>query len=263
MQQAPGPLDPALDDRRQAALAQRWRRLPNGVPSALYLLAWAVVVTVVGVLVGMAVAKLASHEAIGRADASMVRWFAAHRTPGWNRATRLITDAAETITITVLAVLTFAGTALAWRRWREPMLVAAAVSGEVVIFVVITLLVNRPRPPVPHLDAAPPTSSFPSGHVAAAVALYGSWAVLAWQRARSALVRGLLTLLAVAVPVAVGLARMYRGMHFPSDVLAGAILGASWLALSVRAIRLGVLHHQLRGSGAVTRTRRAVARHHG
>jgi len=261
MRHAPRPLDAAAADRRQAALARRWERLRDGVPSVLYLLAWAVGVTLVGVLVGLALAKLASHQAIGRADAGAVRWLTAHRTRDWNTATHLATDAAETITVAGLAVLTFAGAALAWRRWREPMLVAAAVTGEVVIFLVITLLVDRPRPPVAPLDTAPPTSSFPSGHVAASIALYGSWAVLAWQRVRSALLRGLFTLLAVLVPVVVGLARIYRGMHFPSDVLAGAVLGGSWLAVSVRAVRLGVLHHELRTSRAVARTRRALLRH--
>jgi membrane-associated phospholipid phosphatase len=246
MRQAAGPLDESAADGHQVALARRWRRLRDGVPSALYLVAWAVVIVLIGTAVGMLLSKLPSHEALSRADTTVDRWFAAHRTRDWNTTSHLITDAAETVTITALAVATFAATALAWRRWREPMLIAAAVTGEVVIFVVITLLVDRPRPPVPHLDVAPPTSSFPSGHTAAAVALYGSWAVIAWQRARSALLRWLLALLAIALPVMVALARLYRGMHFPTDVLAGAALGASWLGLSVRAVRLGVLHRRLR-----------------
>ena len=261
MRQASGPLDEAAADGRQVALARRWRHLRAGLPSALYLLAWAVGMAVVGVVIGLALAKVGGNQAIGRADAGADRWMAAHRSPGWSTLTHLTTDAAETVTITALAVLTFAGTALAWRRWREPMLVAAAITGEVVIFLLITLLVDRPRPPVSHLDAAPPTSSFPSGHVAAAIALYGSWVVLARERARSALLRGVLLALAVVVPVAVGLARVYRGMHYPSDVLAGALLGATWLAVSVRGVRLGVVHHRLRAAGALPRARRTLLRH--
>jgi undecaprenyl-diphosphatase len=261
MRQASGPLDEAATDGRQVALARRWRHLRAGLPSALYLLAWAVAMALAGVLIGLALAKVGGNQAIGRADAGADRWMAAHRTPGWNTATHLVTDAAETITITALAVLTFAVAALAWRRWREPMLVVAAITGEVVIFLVITLLVDRPRPPVAHLDVAPPTSSFPSGHVAAAVALYGSWVVLARERARSALLTRVLLALAVVVPVVVALARVYRGMHYPSDVLAGALLGASWLAVSVRAVRLGVVHHGLRAGTALPRARRTLLRH--
>jgi membrane-associated phospholipid phosphatase len=259
--QAPGPLDPPWADGRQVALARRWQRLRDGVPSVLYLLAWAVVTVAVGAAVGMLLARLPGGEALSRADSGVDRWFAAHRTKGWNTASHLATDAAETLTITILAVLTFAATAFAWRRWREPLLVAAAVIGEVTIFVLITVLAHRPRPPVSHLDVAPPTSSFPSGHTAAAIALYGSWAVLAWERARSALLRGLLTALAAAIPVIVALARLYRGMHFPTDVIAGAALGASWLAVSVRAIRLGAVHHGLRAARSGALRRRLKARH--
>jgi membrane-associated phospholipid phosphatase len=260
VRQAPGPLDPPWADGRQVALARRWQRLRDGVPSVLYLVAWAAAMVVIGTAIGMLLARLPGGEALSRADSGVDRWFAAHRTQGWNTASHLATDAAETVTITILAVLTFAATAYAWRRWREPMLVAAAVIGEVTIFVLITLLVDRPRPPVSHLDVAPPTSSFPSGHTAAAIALYGSWAVLAWERARSALLRGLLTALAVVVPVIVVLARLYRGMHFPTDVIAGAALGASWLAVSVRAVRLGAVHHRLRAAPGGAR-RRLLERH--
>jgi membrane-associated phospholipid phosphatase len=254
------PLDPSPADRRQMALAQRWRNLRNGMPSALYLLAGAVVIAVIGVVVGMLLAKVGAHTALGRADGGVDRWFARHRTRSWNTVTLVTAEAGGTPVITALALLTVGITALVWRRWREPALVGAAVLGEVLIFLAITTLVDRPRPPVPHLDAAPPTSSFPSGHTAAAVALYGSWMVLAFERARSALVRGLLTVLAVVAPIVVGLARLYRGMHFPTDVIAGALLSLAWLPLVVRAVRLGVLHRQLR-AGAAGRARRVVLRH--
>lgn len=208
----------------------------------------------------MLLAKLASHGALGRADVGVDRWLARHRTNRWNTVTLVIAEAGGTPVITTLAVATVIGAALIWRRWREPALAAAAVLGEVLIFLAIARLVDRPRPPVPHLDAAPPTSSFPSGHTAAAVALYGAWAVLVDEHTRSALVRGLFTGVAIVVPIAVGLARLYRGMHFPTDVIGGALLSLTWLPLTVRAVRLGVLHRQLR-VGPQGRTRRALLRH--
>jgi membrane-associated phospholipid phosphatase len=260
MQARPGPLDPASAGRRQAALAQRWRQLRDGVPTALYLLGWAVVIAVVGVVVGRLLAKVGAHSSLGRADTGVDRDLAAHRTPDLNTVTLVAAELGGTPVITALAVLTVAATALRWRRWREPALVGAAVLGEVLIFLAITSLVDRPRPPVPHLDAAPPTSSFPSGHTAAAIALYGSWAVLAFERARRALVRALFTAWAVVVPIVVGVARLYRGMHFPTDVIGGALLSLTWLPLVVRGVRLGVLHRQVR-AGLPGRGRRAVLRH--
>jgi membrane-associated phospholipid phosphatase len=260
-----GPLDPGLADA-QAPAAERTRHWPRGAPSAALLLAAGLTVLLVLVAVGTFLVKVAPGGVVGRDDMGVSRWFAAHRTPAGVEATRWVTDLAQTPTIAALAVLTVLVTALAWRRWREPLLVAAAVTGEVLTFLAITVLVHRGRPPVSHLDPSPPTSDFPSGHTAAAVAMYGSLALLAFQRARSTLVRAASVVLAVAIPVAVAVARVYRGMHFASDAIAGALLGGVWLWLAVRAVRLGVLHHALRATPRArpeARTRRRWVAGHG
>jgi undecaprenyl-diphosphatase len=108
------------------------------------------------------------------------------------------------------------------------------------------LVIDRARPAVSHLDAAPPTSSFPSGHTAASVVLYLLVALLISSRLHSGVARATLWVLAGMVPVAVGLARLYRGMHYPTDVLSGAALGASWLFVAVKGVRLGGLQAALR-----------------
>jgi membrane-associated phospholipid phosphatase len=240
-----GPLDPASDDP-EAALAARWRRLRDGVPSALFLLGCAVVLLVVLVGAGWLLSKVVHDDGIGRADSGLSRWMAGRRSGDLNDVTAVTSAIGGTLTITIMAVLTVVVAALVWRRWREPMLVAVAVAGEVGIFLVVTLLVDRKRPPVGHLDQAPPTSSFPSGHTAATVVLWGALAVLASQRARSALVRGLFLTLAVVLPLLVASSRMYRGMHYLTDVLGGLLLGGVWLLATVGAIRLGVAHRALR-----------------
>jgi membrane-associated phospholipid phosphatase len=261
---ARGPLDPSPGDR-EAVLAARWRRLRDGLPSALYLLGWAVALTVVLVALGWLLSKVVHDDGIGRADSAVSRWLARRRSDGLNDLTAITSELGGTLTITILAVLTVAIGAFVWRRWREPMLVAVAVAGEVGIFLVVTMLVDRERPPVRHLDEAPPTSSFPSGHTAAAIVLYGAIAVLASERARTALVRRLFLTLAVVIPLIVAASRMYRGMHYLSDVLGGVLLGAVWLLVAVHAIRLGVLHWELRHEtgtrGFGWQWRRSTARH--
>ena len=258
-----GPLDPGPDDR-ETALAERWRRLREGVPPALYLLACAVVLAVALVGVGWVLAKVVHDDGIGRADTGLSRWLAGERNPDLNDATVFTSEVGGTLTVTALAVLAVAFAALVWRRWREPMLVAVAVAGEVGIFLLVTLLVDRERPPVRHLDEAPPTSSFPSGHTAATIALWGALAVLANERARSAVVRNLFLVLAFVVPLLVASSRMYRGMHFLSDVLGGMVLGGLWLLATVHGIRLGVAHWAIRhgGTGTAGRPwRRSAVRH--
>jgi membrane-associated phospholipid phosphatase len=259
---ARGPLDPSPGDR-EAALAAHWRRLRDGVPSALYLLGWALALAVVLVALGWLLAKVVHDDGIGRADSSLSRWLENRRSDQLNDVTAVTSEAGGTLTITILAVLTTSYAAWAWRRWREPMLVAVAVVGEVGIFLLVTMLVDRERPPVEQLDEAPPTSSFPSGHTAAAIVLYGALAVLASERARSALVRGLFLTIAVVVPLVVAASRMYRGMHYVTDVLGGVLLGTLWLYAAVHGIRLGVAHWQLRHGGGTFRWphRRSVVRH--
>jgi membrane-associated phospholipid phosphatase len=259
-----GPLDPAPEDR-EAALAARWRRLRDGVPSALYLLGAAVALAVVLIAVGWVLSKVVHDDGIGRADSALSRWLAGRRGGGdLDEVTAVTSGIGGTLTITIMAVVAVAAAALVWRRWREPMLVAVAVAGEVAIFLAVTLAVDRQRPPVRHLDEAPPTSSFPSGHTAATLVLWGALAVLASERARSALVRNLLLILAVVLPLLVAVSRLYRGMHYLSDVLGGLLLGGVWLLVAVRGVRLGVLHRRLRHGplGTAGRPwRRSAARH--
>jgi membrane-associated phospholipid phosphatase len=259
-----GPLDPGPDDR-ETALAARWRRLREGVPPALYLLACAVVLAVALAGVGWVLAKVVHDDGIGRADSGVSRWLEDERTRDLNDTTVYTSEVGGTLTVTALAVLAVAFAAFAWRRWREPMLVAVAVAGEVAIFLLVTMLVDRGRPPVRQLDEAPPTSSFPSGHTAATIALWGALAVLANERARSAVVRNLFLVLAFVVPLLVASSRMYRGMHFLSDVLGGVLLGGLWLLATVRGIRLGVAHWAIRhgGSGTDGRRWRGSAVRHG
>ena len=97
--------------------------------------------------------------------------------------------------------------------------------------------VDRQRPAVEHLDPAPPTSSFPSGHTGAATALYvGVAVVIAW-RVRHKLLRVLLVAVFVTVPILVAVSRLYRGMHHPTDVVFGALNGLACLAVAVYAFQ--------------------------
>ncbi|WP_327266579.1 diacylglycerol kinase family protein [Streptomyces sp. NBC_01232] len=120
-------------------------------------------------------------------------------------------------------------------RWREAAFLAGAVAAQSAVFLLVTLLVGRARPDVPHLDAAPPTSSFPSGHVGASTALFGGLAVLAAGRLRGGR-RGLVVGMLLLVPLAVAASRVYRGMHHPSDVVAGLLNGVCTLLVMTYAL---------------------------
>jgi membrane-associated phospholipid phosphatase len=103
------------------------------------------------------------------------------------------------------------------------------------VFLLTGLVIDRERPAVSHLDVAPPTSSFPSGHTGAAVALYGGLAVIVGWRVRRTVLKVALIAVLVCLPFLVAAARLYRGMHHPSDVLFGAANGIACLTIAVHA----------------------------
>lgn len=175
-------------------------------------------------------------------------WAFAHRTPTLNRVTHLGTLLAETFSVMAIAVVAVVIFRLWFGRWRESVVVAVAVLGELVIFLAITATVHRSRPSVPHLDPAPPTSSFPSGHTGAAVALYGCLAVIALRNIRPRWAAVTVAVIGFAVPVFVAVSRVYRGMHFVSDVIAGAIAGGLWLAVVLLVLLPRHPHRRLESS---------------
>ena len=146
------------------------------------------------------------------------------RTALWDDVTMIWSHVGNTeivIGVCVLAVI------LIWwrtREWWRALVPAIAIALQATVFVIATAVVGRPRPHVPHLDPAPPTSSYPSGHVGAATALYVSFALLAQSIERPAL-RRLVTTVFLLIPVLVAYARLYRGMHHLSDILIGALNG--------------------------------------
>jgi undecaprenyl-diphosphatase len=165
----------------------------------------------------------------GHSDLTADSRLAKARTPWLEHVTYWITQVAQTRTVIVLALLAVIALFLVARRWQQPLFVAATLFGEVVIFLLVTLVVKRHRPTVPELDPAPPTSSYPSGHTAAAVAMYGALAVVVWRTHWERVLRVAVVVLLFLVPLAVAFSRVYRGMHFPTDVLAGGLLGGLWL----------------------------------
>jgi membrane-associated phospholipid phosphatase len=203
------------------------------------LLAGAIVVYLLLAGTGLLLTHVLSHGAFGRWDSSVSRWFDGQRTDTLNSLTHYGSGLSDTNTAIAVTAVLFVGLRLAFGRWRESVTVLISIVGELTIFLGVTSTVSRHRPPVPHLDPAPPTSSFPSGHTGAAVALYVGLAVIllivtrdSRHRVAVVVLAGLLCL----IPLIVAISRVYRGMHFASDVIAGALAGGLWMVIVVRTL---------------------------
>jgi len=157
------------------------------------------------------------------------------RTQAWDSVTAIWSHIGNTEIIIGVALTAVALIFWRTRRWWFAVIPVIAISLQAAVFVAATVVTGRPRPDVPHLDPAPPTSSYPSGHVGASVALYASFAIMATTIERTWLRRSVIAVCSV-IPILVAYARLYRGMHHLSDVIIGAINGLICAGLAANCL---------------------------
>ena len=197
----------------------------RGRVGARVLAAW---VLIVGAIVGVGelITKFGNGNELG--DRTIPHWLAAHRTPGLTTWSVVFTTLGGTAGILSAAVAICVVFVAVTRRWRPVVYIATLMAGELAGFLAAAAVVKRPRPDVSHLDHRLPTSAYPSGHTAATCCIYIALAILVIGHARGWW-RWLFLIPAVALPVLVALARMYRGEHHPTDVLGGMLFAGLWL----------------------------------
>ncbi len=169
-------------------------------------------------------------------DRSIADWFVDHRTHALNSLSFIGSMMADTVVKIVVTATVATIMLIRWRRWLEPLMVVVPLVLEALSFITVTTIVGRPRPDVPRLDSSPVGSSFPSGHVAAAVVYSAIVVVIFWRTDRRWL-RWVAATVATLLPILVALARMYRGMHYFTDVIAGAMLGGASVAVTAFVLR--------------------------
>lgn len=175
-------------------------------------------------------------------DTAIHEWFLGIRDENLTTGAVVITHAGGSAVMWVLTL-----TVCGWLLWRgrraDAALVAGVGAAAAVLVPVSKGLIGRARPPLDDRLVAVDSAAFPSGHTTGAVAVTGVLVVLCYLRFRHRMaVRCTVALVAVFVGL-VGLSRVYLGVHWATDVLAGWSLGA----LLVLA---GVLVHRRAGRSA-------------
>ena len=192
-----------------------------------------------------------------RFDEGVLLWVNARASAWLDVAALQVTALGDTLVVMTITLV--AGTLL-WLLGRRAYatLLGVAVGGAWLIYPVLKMVFDRPRPQLfewrAHYAGA---SSYPSGHATMAIVLLTVLAYIVhrlsdrlWIDVTAALVAGIGVLL-------IGLSRLYLGVHYPSDVLAGYTIGFAWTVFCALAVE--ALRHQHGGGGRTRERDRAPA----
>jgi len=164
-------------------------------------------------------------------DEAVETWVQQQITPIHTTLMLLLTELGSTA---VMVVLTASVAAVLVLRRSDYWLarLGLTVPGCVLLNEVLKYLFHRSRPVLAHPLMKLKTYSFPSGHAVSATVLYGFLAILLCSSVPSKFRRVVISVGAIVLILAVGLSRIYLGVHYPTDVLGGMIEGAAWLNIA-------------------------------
>jgi len=186
-------------------------------------------------LFGTVLEEVLDNATVVRVDVAALDWMAAHTSP---LGLRIFTGITHLGDIPVIPTIAVVGAWVLWRQRHRLVFVCwlSAYVGGVLVNRLLKLLIHRSRP-IRVLHES--TFSFPSGHTMAATIGYGMLAyVVATYWRPPGMKPRFLYLVAAVLALAVGVSRIYLGMHFPTDVIGGFAAGTAWLAICVTGTRI-------------------------
>ncbi|MGH7618239.1 MAG: phosphatase PAP2 family protein [Gemmatimonadaceae bacterium] len=200
--------------------------------------------TAIAIVFTWAFSELAKHVSKGSTqpfDDAIMHWIGAHQIP-LLESVMLEVTALGTGTVVGMIVL-IAGTFLWLNRHRHSaILLIVATLGGIVLDNLLKIGFNRPRPQIFEWGTHAASSSFPSGHAMSSAIVYGTVAYLAARLQRDALARILTFVLAAIIIVMISVSRVYLGVHYPSDILAGLLIGIAWAAFCMAVLEAAQLY---------------------
>jgi membrane-associated phospholipid phosphatase len=240
---------PVLDAQKGGpaqSLARAFGGLHPALVFAVMMLAGLVAIAALSIGCGLLVTRVIEHAWGTDASGSAFNvWLASHRTPTRTDASLIGSIIAGGVVLPIVAgLIAFACAVL--RKWRIAAFVVFALAVESASYRATTLVVHSHRPRVARLENLPVNAGYPSGHTAAAIAVYCGLALLLTSRFRSNAVRVPAWTIAPAIVVFVAVARMYRGMHYPLDVAGGVVVGIAAVIALVFACRTAGAAAELR-----------------
>jgi undecaprenyl-diphosphatase len=172
---------------------------------------------------------------VGSSEADFMRTLAAERSAALIDLARVITWAGSTWVLIPLALVCSVLLVRAGRR-GDALAVALSLAGVIAIDSAVKALVARPRPAVEHLQHVSGWS-FPSAHAGQAGAFWTSLLLVALTVTGTRRASWIAIVLTAVIVLAVAWSRVYLGVHYPSDVIAGVLLGSGWALFTRWALK--------------------------
>jgi len=204
-------------------------RVEPGSPTGFTLTFWVSAGALAAWAFGGLTQDVVGHDEVALLDPRAERFVLAHRAGWLTAAMKDVTWLGSTVVIVPLLVMIGGYFVIRRRDWRPGARLSAAVVGAVVLYDVVKLAVDRPRPPMTFWIGHFAGGAFPSGHATQTVAFYGMLAAVT-SAGRRPKVQARLWGGAALIALVVGSSRVYLGAHWLSDVLGGWALGVAWLA---------------------------------
>ena len=180
-------------------------------------------------------------------DVAVLRFMERHQTPFLDNAAIEVTFLGTGVI--VIMIVAVSGMFL-WltKHKHSALLLMVATAGGILLNGLLKAGFDRPRPQVFEWGQHTVSSSFPSGHSMSAATVYMTVAYLAARLQRRRISRALTLLAATVVIVLIAASRLYLGVHYPTDVLAGIVIGIAWAALCMAMLETTLLYGRRRSA---------------
>jgi undecaprenyl-diphosphatase len=183
-------------------------------------------------------------------DVAALQWLGAHHTP-W--LTTIMTEVTPLGTGIVVMTIVGVTAAFLWHTEHKisAQLLLAATAGNIVLNNVLKLSFDRARPNVFEWQTHAASSSFPSGHAMSATVVYGTVAYLLARLQKHGWSRAITLVTAIVMIALICTTRLYLGVHYPSDVLGGIVVGLAWAAFCMATFEASLVLARRRGAPSV------------
>jgi len=219
--------------QQQRVESSDWaRRLPAIERREAALVLFNLVLIAIVVRTGMAIVR--EHDP--HFDEGVIWWIHEHARPWLDVLMLTVTQLGGVLTLLVVGLAIAVFFLRRYGRRREALAMLLALGLAELLNWICKISFHRERPQLWETLIHPQDYSFPSGHAMVSMAVYGALAYLAWGRVRTPRGRAELVVGTAALVALICFSRLYLGVHYLSDVLAGAAGGAFWLAVSIALV---------------------------